>query len=62
MQAGKTLTSAYGCESILLAGTDLALVFRKNDNPGFDIFDCAEAHAAAIANAAMKSSERPGEK
>ena len=62
MQAGKTLTSAYGCESILLAGTDLALVFRKNDNPGFDIFDCAEAHAAAIANVAMNGSERPGEK
>jgi aspartate racemase len=53
MQAGKTLTSTYGCESIMLAGTDLALVFRKGDDPGFDTFDCAEAHAAAIANVAM---------
>jgi len=61
MHAGKTLTSAYGCESIMLAGTDLALVFKKDDNPGFDTFDCAEAHAAAIANVAMTSSERPGQ-
>jgi aspartate racemase len=53
MQAGKTLTSTYGCESILLAGTDLALVFRKDQNPGFEIFDCAEAHAQAIAKIAM---------
>jgi len=57
IQAGKTLTDAYGCESILLAGTDLALVFRKDDKPGFDIFDCAEAHAAAIADVAMNGSE-----
>jgi len=62
IQAGRTLTGANGCESILLAGTDLALVFRKGDNPGFDVFDCAEAHAAAIANVAMNGSERPGEK
>jgi aspartate racemase len=55
MRAGKSLASAHGCESILLAGTDLALVFGKGDNPGFDIFDCAEAHAAAIAEVAMKS-------
>ena len=54
MRAGKTLTGTYGCESIMLAGTDLALVFRKDDNPGFDTFDCAEVHAAAIANLAMK--------
>lgn len=53
MQAGKTLTSTYGCESIMLAGTDLALVFPKGDDPGFDTFDCAEAHASAIANVAM---------
>ena len=62
IRAGKTLTREYGCESILLAGTDLALVFRKDEKPGFDTFDCAEAHAAAIAKVAMKSSERPGEK
>jgi aspartate racemase len=53
MRAGKALTSTHGCESIMLAGTDLALVFQKGVNPGFDTLDCAEAHAAAIANAAM---------
>jgi hypothetical protein len=37
----------------MLAGTDLALVFNKDVHPGFETFDCAEAHAAAIANAAM---------
>jgi aspartate racemase len=61
IRAGKALTHEYGCESILLAGTDLALVFRKDEKPGFDTFDCAEAHAAAIAKVAMKSSGRPGE-
>ena len=55
MRAGKALTGTYGCESIMLAGTDLALVFEKGVDPGFDIFDCAEAHAAAIASAAIDS-------
>jgi aspartate racemase len=53
MRAGNALTSTHGCESIMLAGTDLALVFRKDVDPGFDTLDCAEAHAAAIANKAM---------
>ncbi len=52
-RTGKTLTREYGCESIMLAGTDLALVFRKGSDPGFDTFDCAEIHAAAIAKVAM---------
>ena len=53
MRAGNDLTSTHGCESIMLAGTDLALVFQKGIDPGFDTLDCAEVHAAAIANAAM---------
>jgi aspartate racemase len=53
MLAGSVLASAHRCESIMLAGTDLALVFPKSGNPGFDTLDCAEAHAAAIAEAAM---------
>ena len=53
MRAGRSLTRDEGCESIMLAGTDLALVFGKGVEPGFDILDCAEAHAAAIANAAL---------
>ena len=53
MQAGRSLTRAHGCESILLAGTDLALVFGKGVDAGFNVLDCAEAHALAIADAAM---------
>lgn len=53
MRAGNTLTTTHGCESIMLAGTDLALVFEKGVDPGFGTFDCAEAHAAAIASLAM---------
>jgi aspartate racemase len=53
MRAGNALTREHGCESIMLAGTDLALIFQKGLDPGFDTLDCAEAHAAAIANAAM---------
>ena len=53
MRAGSVLTSTHGCESIMLAGTDLALVFEKGPDPGFDTVDCAAIHAAAIAEAAM---------
>ena len=55
VRTGSTLVSAHGCEAILLAGTDLALVFKKDQSPGFEVFDCAEAHAEAIAEVAMKS-------
>jgi aspartate racemase len=53
MRAGQSLVRDCGCESILLAGTDLALVFRKGVEPGFDVLDCAEAHAKAIAAFAL---------
>lgn len=57
VRAGMSLTRTHGCESILLAGTDLALVFGKGVEPGFDILDCAGAHAVAIANAAMTNQD-----
>ena len=53
LNAGATLTNQQGCEVIMLAGTDLALVFKEGDNPGFEILDCARLHAAAIATVAM---------
>lgn len=53
MKAGRTFVSSHGCESILLAGTDLGLVFNDGHNPGFETFDCAKAHAEAIAELAM---------
>ena len=53
MRAGKSLTRTYGCEAIMLCGTDLALVFEEGDNPGFEALDCAGLHAAAIAAATM---------
>jgi aspartate racemase len=62
VRAGKTLTDMYGCESIMLAGTDLALVFNKDTNPGFETFDCAEVHAAAIASIAAQNSDGPAER
>jgi aspartate racemase len=52
LSAGKSLTSQHGCEAVLLAGTDLALVFKAGDNPGFETVDCAALHAQAIALAA----------
>ena len=58
LRAGAALARNQGCESILLAGTDLALVFGKGFDAGFDTVDCAEAHAMAIADAAM-SDQRP---
>ena len=53
LNAGATLTNQQGCEVIMLAGTDLALVFKEGDNPGFETLDCAALHAEAIATAAM---------
>jgi aspartate/glutamate racemase len=53
MRAGMSLIRDDQCESILLAGTDLALIFRKGVEVGFEVLDCAEVHAAAIATAAM---------
>lgn len=58
MRAARALIDQHGCESIMLAGTDLALVFNKKSDPGFRIFDCAEVHAAAIAQCAMRPSEK----
>jgi len=55
MRAGMSLARDHGCESIMLAGTDLALVFGHGVEPGFDIVDCAEAHVMAIAKAALAS-------
>jgi aspartate racemase len=52
LRVGNALVKEHGCESILLAGTDLALVFNKKFDPGFPILDCAEVHAAAIAQCA----------
>ena len=55
LSAANALIDEEGCESILLAGTDLALVFNKNSDPGFSFLDCAEVHAADIAKYAMKA-------
>jgi aspartate racemase len=57
LKAAKALIEEEGCESILLAGTDLALVFNKDSDPGFPFLDCAEVHAAAIAKCAMAAYE-----
>jgi aspartate racemase len=53
LSAARTLIHVQGCESILLAGTDLALVFNKDFDPGFEFLDCAGVHAEAITQKAM---------
>jgi aspartate racemase len=58
LRAGNSLVRTHGCESVLLAGTDLALVFAKGFDAGFDTLDCAAAHAEAIAHVAMTRSAR----
>ncbi|MEI6734109.1 MAG: aspartate/glutamate racemase family protein [Comamonadaceae bacterium] len=55
MRAGNALIREHGCEAIMLAGTDLALVFNKKSDPGFPVLDCAEVHAAAIAQCARST-------
>ena len=55
MATAGAATNEHGCESILLAGTDLGLVFNSGFDARFVTFDCAEVHAAAIADIAMSS-------
>jgi aspartate racemase len=55
-RAGTSLTRTQGCESVLLAGIDLALVFGKGVQSGFDTLDCAETHARTIADVALGNS------
>ncbi|MEM7273806.1 MAG: aspartate/glutamate racemase family protein [Actinomycetota bacterium] len=51
VRAGQTLIDDHGAERILLAGTDLVLVFGGNDDP-FEVVDCAALHVAALADLA----------
>jgi aspartate racemase len=55
IRAGRALSQEHGCEAIMLAGTDLALVFQEGSQYGFSVFDCARVHALAIAQAAITS-------
>jgi len=52
--AGKALVEKKGCECILLAGTDLALVYTDDFDAGFPIMDCAKFHALEIAHWAQR--------
>ena len=54
LRAGATLTGEQRCEAVMLAGTDLALVFKDGVDPGFATLDCAALHAKGIASAAEK--------
>ena len=49
--ASKQLLKQSGVEAIMLAGTDLALVFNERDTE-FPLIDCAGIHADAIAKLA----------
>ena len=52
-ELAQTLSSRDGAEAILLAGTDLTLVFNET-NTHFPAIDCAALHLAAIENAALQ--------
>jgi aspartate racemase len=51
-ELAQTLSSRDGVDAILLAGTDLALVFNES-NTHFPAIDCAALHLAAIERAAL---------
>ncbi len=51
-EAGRILARRHGCQTVMLAGTDLGLAF-DGQAPGFPILDCARLHADAIAAAAV---------
>jgi len=51
-ELAQTLSSRDGAEALLLAGTDLTLVFNES-NTRFPAIDCAALHLAAIEKAAL---------
>ena len=53
-QFAQTFCSRGGAEAILLAGTDLALIFNES-NTQFSAIDCAALHLDAIMRAALPS-------
>jgi aspartate racemase len=58
LDAGRAMVDERGAEAVLLAGTDLALVFNGFD-AGFTVFDCAEAHVQAIFEEAVRMDPAP---
>lgn len=48
LKASRGMLIDHGAEAIVLGGTDLALVFDKQDY-GFEVVDCARVHIEAIA-------------
>jgi len=52
--AGRAMVEEQGADAVLLAGTDLALAFNGGD-PGFPVFDCAQAHVTAIFAEAVRT-------
>lgn len=46
-EQARTLIARDGAEAVLIAGTDLAMVFNES-NAGFPTLDCAGVHIAAI--------------
>ena len=51
-RASQWLIESGGVESILLAGTDLALVYREETSP-YPVLDCAAIHVAEVASVAL---------
>ena len=47
------LISEYGCEAVMLGGTDLSLVY-KTEPPSFPYIHCAAVHADAIVKLAVE--------
>mgnify|MGYP001800106850 CR=1 FL=1 len=54
-KASRLLIDDHGAESIMLAGTDLALVYDEHSAP-FPVLDCAAVHVAAILKQALGKS------
>ncbi len=52
VEMGSILCKQQGAEAIVLAGTDLFLVFGDRD-PGYRVFDCAQIHIDAITSLSL---------
>ena len=53
IEAGRRMVEDQGAEAIVLAGTDLGLVFDGSVDPGYPLIDALDVHVAVLADLAL---------
>src|SRR5262249_44347605 len=59
IEAGRRMVEDQGAEAIILAGTDLNLVFDGSMDPGYPVIDALDVHVALLADLALGRTSLP---